>query len=132
MLEKADAAEMPEKADAEMAEKADVAVEKGDALETLASNLEARYILLAIERWSSWLLPAHTNPLHPQDFRRRSIVKFPYLLYVTIIGVILPVVVCCINADTTVLVGALFILGDRVECIPIYLVPLESQYSRRW
>jgi hypothetical protein len=40
MLEKADAAEIAEKADAEMAEKADVAVEKGDALETLASNLE--------------------------------------------------------------------------------------------
>jgi hypothetical protein len=64
MLEKADAAEMAEKDDAEMEEKADVAVEKGDALETLASNLEARCIPLAIERWSSWLLPAHTNPLH--------------------------------------------------------------------
>jgi hypothetical protein len=66
MLEKADTAEMPEKADAEMVEKAKVAVEKGDALETLASNLEARLIPLAIERWSSWLLPARTNPLHPQ------------------------------------------------------------------
>jgi hypothetical protein len=66
MLEKADAAEMLEKADAEMAEKADVAVEKGDALETLASILEARFIPLAIERWSSWLLPARTIPLHPQ------------------------------------------------------------------
>jgi hypothetical protein len=41
MLEKADAAEMAEKADVEMAEKAYVAVEKGDALETLASYLEA-------------------------------------------------------------------------------------------
>jgi hypothetical protein len=66
MLEKADAAEMREKADAEMAEKAGVAVEKGDMLETLASNLEARLIPLAIERWSSWLLPSRTNPLHPQ------------------------------------------------------------------
>jgi hypothetical protein len=66
MLEKADAAEMAEKVDAEMAEKADVAVEKGDALETLASNLEARLIPLAIEWWSSCLLPARTNPLHPQ------------------------------------------------------------------
>jgi hypothetical protein len=66
MLEKADAAEMPEKADAKMAEKADVAVEKGDALETLTSNLEALLIPLAIERWSSWLLLACTNPLHPQ------------------------------------------------------------------
>jgi hypothetical protein len=66
MLEKADAAEMLEKADVEMAEKADMAVEKGDALETLASNFEARCIPLAIERWSSWLLSAHTNPLHPQ------------------------------------------------------------------
>jgi hypothetical protein len=65
MAEKADAVEMPEKADAEMAEKADVAVEKGDVLETLAPNLEARLIPLAIERWSSWLLPARTNPLHP-------------------------------------------------------------------
>jgi hypothetical protein len=53
MLEKADAAEMAEKADAEMAEKDDMAVEKGDTLETLASNLEARCIPLAIERWSS-------------------------------------------------------------------------------
>jgi hypothetical protein len=61
MLEKVDATKMPEKADAEMAEKADVVVEKGDALETLASNLEARCIPLAIERWSSWLLPAHTK-----------------------------------------------------------------------
>jgi hypothetical protein len=41
MLEKADAPKMSEKADAEMAEKADVAMEKGDALETLVSNLEA-------------------------------------------------------------------------------------------
>jgi hypothetical protein len=48
MLEKADAAEMTEKADAEMAEKVDTAVEKGDALETLASNLEAQCIPLAI------------------------------------------------------------------------------------
>jgi hypothetical protein len=66
MLEKADVTEMAEKADTEMAEKADVAVEKGDTLETLAYNLEARCIPLAIERWSSWFLPAHTNPLHPQ------------------------------------------------------------------
>jgi hypothetical protein len=66
MLEKADMVEMAEKADAEMAEKADVAVEKGNALETLASNLEARCIPLAIEQWSSWLLPAHTNSLHLQ------------------------------------------------------------------
>jgi hypothetical protein len=66
MLENVDVAEMPEKADAEMSEKDDVAVEKGDALETLASKLEARCIPLAIERWSSWLLPAHTNPLHAQ------------------------------------------------------------------
>jgi hypothetical protein len=41
MLKKADAAEMVEKADVEIAEKADMAVEKGDMLETLASNLEA-------------------------------------------------------------------------------------------
>jgi hypothetical protein len=41
MLEKADAAEMAEKADAKRAEKADVAVEKGDALESLVPNLEA-------------------------------------------------------------------------------------------
>jgi hypothetical protein len=65
MLEKVDAAEMVEKADTET-EKADMAVEKGDALETLASNLKARCIPLDIERWSSWLLPAHTNPLHLQ------------------------------------------------------------------
>jgi hypothetical protein len=65
MLEKAGAVEMVEKADTEMAEKADVASEKGDSLETLASNLEARCISLAIERWSAWLLLAHINPLHP-------------------------------------------------------------------
>jgi hypothetical protein len=41
MLEKADATKMAEKADAELAEKADMAVEKADALETFASNLEA-------------------------------------------------------------------------------------------
>jgi hypothetical protein len=41
MMEKADVVEMVEKAGAEMAEKGDAAVEKGDALETLASNLEA-------------------------------------------------------------------------------------------
>jgi hypothetical protein len=41
MMEKADAMVMAEKTDAEMAEKGDAAVEKGDALETLASNLEA-------------------------------------------------------------------------------------------
>jgi hypothetical protein len=53
MLEKTDTVEMAEKADVEMAKKANTAVEKGDALETLASNLEARCIPLAIERWSS-------------------------------------------------------------------------------
>jgi hypothetical protein len=53
MMEKTDAVEMTEKADAEMVMKADAAVEKGDALETLASNLEARCIPLAIERWFS-------------------------------------------------------------------------------
>ena len=37
----------------------------------------------------------------------------------------------CIKADTTILVGAPFILGDRVKCIPIYLVPFESRYSRK-
>jgi hypothetical protein len=39
---------MAEKADA-AAEKADMTVEKGGALETLVSNLEARCIPLAIE-----------------------------------------------------------------------------------
>jgi hypothetical protein len=72
MLEKADAANMVEKADT-AAKKADAAVEKGDALETLASNLEARCILLDIEQWFSWLLPAHTNPLH------RRVVKLQLL-----------------------------------------------------
>src|SRR3954469_24374910 len=59
-------------------------------------------------------------------------VKFPYLLYEPIIRGLLPIVFYCIEADTTVLVGALFILSYRVKCIPIYLVPLESTYSRRW
>src|SRR3989337_1989218 len=61
-----------------------------------------------------------------------SIVKFPYVHYVTIICVDLSPLGCCINVDTTVLVGALLILGDHVKCIPIYLVPFVSQYSRRW
>src|SRR5215216_2188504 len=60
-----------------------------------------------------------------------SIVKFPYVHYVTIICVLSPLG-CYIKADTAILVGALLILGDRVKCIPIYLVPFVSQYSRRW
>ena len=60
-----------------------------------------------------------------------SIVKFPYVHYVTIICVLSPLG-CCIKADTTVLVGALLILGGRVKCIPIYLVPFVSHYSQRW
>src|SRR4051812_33142475 len=60
-----------------------------------------------------------------------SIVKFPYVHYVTIICV-LSARCCCIKADATVLVGALLILGYRVKCIPIYLVSIVSQYSRRW
>src|SRR3954470_3282460 len=57
--------------------------------------------------------------------------KFPYVHYVTIIYV-LSALGCCIKADTVVLVGALLILGDRVKCIPIYLVSFVNQYSRRW
>src|SRR3954469_11227551 len=60
-----------------------------------------------------------------------SVVKFPYVHYVTIICVLSPLS-CCIKADTAILVGALLILGDRVKCIPIYLVSFVSQYSRRW
>jgi hypothetical protein len=60
MLEKADAAEMPEKADVEMAEKADVAVEKGDVLDTLESNLEARCTAVL---FFHLLLPFHVNLL---------------------------------------------------------------------
>src|SRR3954462_1027283 len=60
-----------------------------------------------------------------------SVVKFPYVHYVTIICVHSPLG-CCIKADTAILVGALLILGDRVKCIPIYLVSFVSQYSRRW
>ena len=60
-----------------------------------------------------------------------SVVKFPYVHYVTIICV-LSALGCCIKADTAVLVGALLILGDRVKCIPIYLVSFVSQYSQRW
>jgi hypothetical protein len=64
--------------------------------------------------------------LKQRDLKRRSIVKFPYVLYVTIICVLSLIVVYCIKQDTTVLVGALFILGDHVKCISIYLVPLKS------
>src|SRR4051812_12709508 len=60
-----------------------------------------------------------------------SVVKFPYVYYVTIIC-LLSAPGCCIRADTTVLVGALLILVDRVKCIPIYLVSFVSQYSQRW
>src|ERR1041384_8154006 len=60
-----------------------------------------------------------------------SVVKFPYVYYVTIICV-LSALGCCIKADTAVLVGALLILFDRVKCILIYLVSFVSQYSRRW
>ena len=63
------------------------------------------------------------------DLEIRTIVKFPYVLYVTIICVLFPILVRCIKSDTTVLVGALFILGVRVKYILIDLVPLESQYS---
>jgi hypothetical protein len=66
------------------------------------------------------------------DLKTRTIVKFPYLFYEPIIRGLLPIFFCCIEADTTVLVAALFILAYRVKCIPIYLVPLESTYSRRW
>src|SRR3954464_13695128 len=45
----------------------------------------------------------------------RSIVKFPYLLYEPIIRGLLPIVFCCIEADTTVLVGALFYLGQSCK-----------------
>src|SRR3954463_10064571 len=60
-----------------------------------------------------------------------SVVKFPYVHYVTIICVLSPLG-CCIKEDTAVLVGALLILGDRVKCNPIYLVSFVCQYSRRW
>src|SRR3954469_22240663 len=60
-----------------------------------------------------------------------SIVKFPYVHYVTIICV-LSTLGCCIKEDTAVLVGALLILGDHVKRIPIYLVSFVSQYSLRW
>jgi hypothetical protein len=50
MIDTLEKAEALEKADAaEMAENADATVEKGDALETSVSNLEARFIPLAIE-----------------------------------------------------------------------------------
>ena len=60
-----------------------------------------------------------------------SVVKFPYVHYVTIICV-LSALGCCIKADTAVLVGAPFILVNCVKCIPIYLVSFVSQYSKRW
>src|SRR3954468_5926127 len=81
-----------------------------------------------------YLYPYHIEPFTPKqrDLKIRSIVKFPYLLYVTIICDLLLIVDCIIKADTTVLVGALFILGDCVKSIPIYLLPFESHYSQRW
>src|SRR4051812_28724004 len=81
-----------------------------------------------------YLYPCQIEPFAPKqrDLKIRSIVKFPYLLYVTIICDLLLIVDCIIKADTTALVGALFIFGDRVKFIPIYLVPFESHYSQRW
>src|SRR4051812_44812582 len=61
-----------------------------------------------------------------------SVVKFPYVHYVTIICVLSPLG-CCIKADTAVFVGGLLILGDRVKFIPIYLVSfLWSPRQREW
>src|SRR4051812_20208594 len=81
-----------------------------------------------------YLYPYQIEPFAPKqrDLKIRSIAEFPYLLYVTIICDLLLIVDCIIKADTTVLVGSLFILGDRVKSIPIYLVPFESHYSQRW
>src|SRR3954470_18628188 len=69
------------------------------------------------------------------DLKIISVVKFPYVYYVTIIC-LLSALGCCIKADTAVLVGALLILVDRVKCIPIYLVSfvvedgfLDNEYS---
>src|SRR3954471_14471330 len=74
------------------------------------------------------------EPFAPEqrDLEIRSIVKFPYLLYVPIICDLVPIAIFYIKADTTVLVGALFVLGKSVKCVPINLVPLKSRYSRRW
>ena len=69
--------------------------------------------------------------LKQRDLKIMSVVKFPYVHYVTIIRVLSPLG-CCIKADTAVLVGALLILGDCVKCIPIYLLSFVSQYSQRW
>ena len=45
---------------------------------------------------------------------------------------LIPIWVCGIYADTPVLVGARFILGYRVKCIAIYLIPFECQDMPRW
>src|SRR3954464_5070863 len=66
-----------------------------------------------------------------RDLKILSVVKFPYVHYVTIICV-LSLIGCCIKAYTAVLVGALLILVNRVKCIPIYLVSFPNQYSQRW
>src|SRR4051812_29472818 len=58
-----------------------------------------------------------------------SIVKFLYDHYVTIIFVLFHLG-RCIKEDAAVLVGALLILGDRVKCIPIYLVSFVIQGQR--
>ena len=66
-----------------------------------------------------------------RDIKIYSVVKFPYVHYVTIICVLSPLG-CCIKADTAVLVGAPLILVNRVKCIPVYLVSFPNQYSQRW
>ena len=64
--------------------------------------------------------------------KRRSTVKFPYVLYVAIICFFILIRVCGIYVNDTVLVGAPFILGYHVKCFSIYLVPFECQVMSRW
>jgi hypothetical protein len=45
---------------------------------------------------------------------------------------LIPIQVCGIYADTTILVGAPFILGYCVKCIPIYLIPFVCEDMPRW
>src|SRR3954465_2193097 len=61
--------------------------------------------------------------LKQRDLKILSVVKFPYVHYVTIICV-LSLLGCCIKADTAVLVGALLILVNRLKCPPVRAHPM--------
>src|SRR6185437_3431847 len=70
----------------------------------------------------------YASSSHPFTTKQRdnyvSIFNFPYLLYDTIVVVLFSITVYYTHTDTTVLVGAFFVLSSRIKCIPIDFIPL--------